>query len=501
MRKITAGSPIRKMAFTAGAVVSVALALIGCAPFTQTQTTSTPTTTVAHQPRLYVTTYRQPTPPSSGQPVMRVVSVSPDNGSIQWQVTSNTLYPFHQASSKASGERLYVISDTIPTKPTDTSKPTGFLSALMASDSHTLWKIPLGAFISTPVVSNDTLYTSAITYSGQGDPNAQSKWLYALHASDGTKRWQTQIPGVFGLNDDITLVDGVLYVTSNEVCFDSCQGAYLFAVRASDGKLLWKDTIPGNLNISTAEIDHGVVFLSIPSYDLNYGMLREIVAYDAANGVSLWSRITYLEGSSSGAPEFVAANGLIYTGLANPVASDPYRPDHWSYGIAALDGRTGALKWQTKTNSYSTIDAHDAQALYVRTITTTSSGSVANQSLAAYALADGSRRWQVGVDLNLEVVALQDGALYGITLDIKNEAASQVETLSASTGALRWRTPITVPPTRSIAGSPARPYVIMDGVLYMTLSSTTLDALQVSDGHILWQKTFDSGVIGLQTAA
>lgn len=477
----------------------IALALNGCALDANSTPTPTATTTVAHQPHLYVTTSKRATPPSDGLPVRSVVSVAPGDGSVQWQVTDGALYPFHQASSKATGDALYLITDTSPTQPTDANEPSGFLSALRSSDGSTLWKAQLGAFISQPVVAHDTLYASAIQYTGQGATISQSKWLYALHTTDGTQRWRTQIPGDFGPNDDITLVNGVLYVTSNEVCFDSCNGAYLFAVRASDGKLLWKNTISGNLNISAPTVDHGVVLLTFPSFDnVAYGAQPELAAYDAASGASLWSRILYTPLYRPSDALFIADGGIVYAGVATPLASDPTRPDHWAYTLAALDGHTGALTWQVPTSLYPTIVAHDAQTLYVQTQTATASGSVASQTLASYQRADGKELWHAGVPVDSQVLGVQGGVLLSVVSDFASKAPVRLLATSASDGGQRWQT--TLGPG---AASPPVPgvgafYAITSDTLYIVINGTALYAVAPSDGHIRWRQTFDASVMDIQ---
>lgn len=478
--------------WVAGAVV--ALAVSGCAPMAG----STTPTAVAPQPRLYVTTHSQPSPASSAAPAVHIASLAPGDGSTRWQTTPDTAYPFHQTVATAIGDTLYVASDHLPSNPNDTSTPTGALSAVRASDGHTLWKAQLGAFISAPVMSNDILYSTAIQSSGQGSSATRSKWVYALHTSDGSKVWRIQLPGDFGLADEVTLADGTLYIASNQFCFDSCSAAYLFAVRASDGKLLWEQTISGNLNISAPTVDHGVVFLSVPTVDDLYGGLREIVAYDAASGALLWSRVTYLENSDSEARTFVAANGLVYTGLAKPVVSDPYRPDHWTYALAAFDGRTGAPRWQVATDLYPFIVAHDDQALYVQTQTATAAGSVASQALASYALSDGSRRWQAQTDPTAQFMGMGNGALYSVIESQAADTPEQLVAMNASSGARRWQIQLATPPGGGLRAGGTGPLKITSDALYMAVAGTKLYALAPADGHVIWRKTLDSAIINLQ---
>ncbi|HET9109324.1 MAG TPA: PQQ-binding-like beta-propeller repeat protein, partial [Ktedonobacterales bacterium] len=322
-------------------------------------------------------------------------------------------------------------------------------------------------------------------------------WVYALHTSDGSRVWKMQIPGDFGLTDDVVLVHGVLYIASNQFCFDSCSAAYLFAVRASDGKLLWSQTISGNLTISAPTIDHGVVFLSVPTDDDLYGGLREIMAYDAATGASLWSRVTYLEDSYVGARRFVAANGLVYTGLAKPVASGPYRPDLWTYALAALDGRTGAIRWQVPTDLYPFIVAHDNQALYVRTQTATAMGSVASQSLASYALSDGARHWQTPTDPQAQVMGLVNGVLYASIDSSSGSAPERMVAVDADNGVRRWQIQLAPAPGKGSGGSVAGPFELTNGALYVVINGETLYALAPSDGHTMWRQTFDSAIVDL----
>jgi outer membrane protein assembly factor BamB len=443
-------------------------------------------------------THSQPSPPSSAPPAVHVAALAPGDGSTQWSLTPSTAYPFHQAVATAIGDTLYVMSDHLPANPNDTSTPTGALSAMRSSDGHTLWKAQLGLFISAPVVSNGILYSTAIQSSGQGSSATRSKWVYALHTSDGSHVWKAQLPGEFGLTDEVVLVGGVLYIASNQFCFDACSAAYLFAVRATDGKLLWEQTISGNLNISAPTVDHGVVFLSVPTVEIPYGGLREIMAYDAASGASLWSRVTYLEDSYAGSHQFVAATGLVYTGLAKPVASDPYRPDRWAYALAALDGRTGATRWQVSTDLYPFIYAHDDQALYTQTQTATASGSVANQSLASYALSDGTRRWQTPTDPQAQVMGLVNGVLYENIDSITAGAPARMVALDTGNGMRRWQIQLAPAPGKGSVGTVTGPFELMNDALYVVVSGETLYALAPSDGHVMWRQTFDSAVVDLQ---
>ncbi len=480
------------------AVASLALALTSCAPATDVKPPAT-TPTTAIQPRLYATTEVKPAPGSTSVPRLSVASLDPARGATQWQVTLQSVFPLHAALPVVSGDTVFAMSDVVPATPGLASELSGVLSAFRASDGAPRWQATLGVLIASPVVANDELYTSALQYSDQG---AQSKWVYALRTADGASIWKTQIPGGSGQNDSITLADGVLYIASNGICFDVCNNAYLLAVRASDGKLLWKDTISGNLNISAPTVDHGVVFITFPTTDnVSYGAQPELAAYDTATGATLWTRVLYSPLYRPSNAFFVADGGIVYVGMAIPLASDSSRPDHWAYTLAALDGRTGAIKWQVPTSLYPTIMAHDAQTLYVQTQTATDVGSVASQTLAAYQRADGKQQWHAGVPIESEVLGVQSGALFSVAINSDFSAPVRLQATSASDGAQRWQTALSVGYASRVAPIGGSLYAITGDTLYVVVNGMTLYAVATTDGHILWRQAFNSSVVDIQFVA
>ena len=450
--------------------------------------------------RLYVTTYQRPPTMSATAPVISVNALASDTGTPAWHFTTPLIIGFHNALPTSDGARIYTVSDTLPTNPSDTSLLSGSLLAVRASDGKTIWKKQLGAFIASPVVADGVVYTSATQVSGQGSQGTQrkqTKEYYALRASDGQQLWRTQVAGDDGANASFALVNGVLYVSSNEICFDSCSYAFLLALRASDGKLLWKNTFSGNFTIPAPVVDAGVVYLNLPDMapqDVAYGGQSDIVAFDAASGAQLWRRSIYLSRSGAPAP-IIALHGVVYTGLAVPLASDPFRPDHWSYSLVALDGHSGAERWHVPTALYPVIVATDSQALYVQTSAATASGSLAQQYLSAYSVS-GAERWRVTTTAT--IFTASNGELLGMVSGDSPTVPAQVVALNAQTGATLWQSHVTAQVTNNNMGETAGAYVLTSDTLYIALTSRTLFAFNLSDGQAQWRQTLASQIIALQ---
>ncbi|MHB8600403.1 MAG: outer membrane protein assembly factor BamB family protein [Ktedonobacteraceae bacterium] len=100
-----------------------------------------------------------------------------------------------------------------------------------------------------------------------------------------------------------------------------------------------------------------------------------------------------------------------------------------------------------------------------------------------YALEPSSRLVQHHYPIEgLSKLAIMNGVLY---MNVTNGFSNTVQAVQASDGALLWRYPVDDP----LAGKPS----VGNGVLYVGTRNGSVLALRVDDGSLLWRYKFDYG--------
>ena len=221
--------------------------------------------------------------------------------------------------------------------------------AVDAMNGSKIWDYTTGNHVyPTPAYSNNVIYV------GSDDKN-----FYALNAQDGSLKWKFTTGGQ--VQSSAIVSNDIVYVGSSDHNF--------YALNTTDGAVIWKFTA-GNSVISSPCLINGVIYVG--SYDHN------LYALNAQTGTEKWSFPTGSAIESS--PVF--GDGTIYvgshdnntyavnadtgalvwkvpTGYADCIQASPayvngivYTGDSYNGNVFALDGRTGATKWNYTTGSY-----------------------------------------------------------------------------------------------------------------------------------------------------
>lgn len=492
-------------------VIAMALAalLAGCAIGGQSSGHSTGTAPGPALPMVLVTSVIQSPQGSVGYATLHIEALDPGDGGVRWSYQT-AWHPWHTPSAPVvAGGIVYAESDTLPKGHNSTTYPTGRLVALAERDGHTLWSLPVGFLAAAPVVANGVIYVSGL---GTDSARHTVTSFYALRASDGKQLWRTDLTDQrsgdapldqgFGILDNIQLVDGALYIRSNQVCFDQCAAAYLLALRASDGKQLWKDTIPGNLTIQPPVVAGGSLYVFVPgTFDeaINAMGPSKLVAYNASDGKARWSIPSGAEG-----PIYAGGDSLYVSDITR---DDPNNPNIYTYTrrVLALDAATGATRWSFTSATKSSesplpLLASSGDMLYVQ-FAAPANGAQA-YTLAGLDPRHGSIRWRTPLPHALDLTMLDGATLYAIssppqTASSPDEPATLMA-FPAAGGPPLWTASLKPAPSggKSVAlGAVLTP---AGSTLYAAYVSSTLSAFDTQNGHTTrWTADAPGALVGV----
>ncbi len=225
---------------------------------------------------------------------------------------------------------------------------------------------------------------------------------------------------------------GGMGAVANGVIYLRCNQTYLCALSATTGQLLW--------NYNTNE-----QFTAMPAIANNLVYIDtaggHIDALNATSGTLVWSYTTGF--TITDAP--LIANGLVYVGASNGV-------------LYTLNGITGQAIWKHTFQSIFSTPSIDGGLLYVS----------AGGSLYALKSQTGQIAWYVSAKGGTPVIA--NGMIY-----LNDTADGKLLALNEQTGALVWS-----------GGTSSNP-AVANGVVYVTSTSCTLEALSATTGAVLWQ--------------
>jgi outer membrane protein assembly factor BamB len=174
--------------------------------------------------------------------------------------------------------------------------------ALNASTGAQQWQYPKdpNTPVSISLVGADNNAAYLITSSNQNSSMTNS--ALALKADDGTELWHYQLTAQYHNFDSSALDGGVVYLGAND--------GNLYALNASDGKLRWQ-----------TQVGHSYTSVELVNGDMIYvAILQEgFVAVNSKDGSMRWR---YQSGASMQA--VAVENGLLYGVLSNNgFSSDP----------------------------------------------------------------------------------------------------------------------------------------------------------------------------------
>ena len=336
--------------------------------------------------------------------------------------------------------------------------------ALRLQDGTQRWFAPSQGYVSAPVLANGTLYTDA----------------FALHAANGKLLFTYSSPAYSSFSLHPVILSDKIYLpgqTDLSVFNRSTGGLlsyYPMNIRGFDST---------NYNLATED---GVVFLRTygppnPMYvDQN---VQYIAAIRLVDGKRLWQMPV---DDADSVPFITVANGIVYT----KIIKDHNRavPE---IKLDALDAHTGRLLWQ-RPEGYST-DFGAPPIVGNRLYISGQSGVEALDALTSKLLwfwrhtQFGEEAPLITANNHLYVLQYCGCAIPGEAADLPSKG-SHLTTLWAlrlSDGSVAWQKQFPVSASR---------LVYQDGILAFIGNSTSVYAVQATDGALLWHKSLNGPV-------
>ncbi|MGZ3664308.1 MAG: outer membrane protein assembly factor BamB family protein [Ktedonobacterales bacterium] len=446
------------------------------------------TTPPAHTtPGVFVLTMTRPSGAHPGPAYTTLSFVAPDTGKVRWQhrEESNPFDPQGDADGPVVADGVvYMVGGTNTTSTDMAHPPSGMLLALRASDGQQLWRNDVGAFASQPVVDGDTIYITAHHVVKNSGP---SKTIYALNRGDGSVRWKTEITDTGTLMDALALSHGRLFLSASQICFDYCSAAYLFALDSANGHVVWRHAYEGgNVTILPPVVDGDAVYARIESSDVG------LHALSTADGHQLWQDLANSLFSSG--KDYLVRGGMVYTDKVTEWAEAAHFTPV-KYAMVALDGMTGAPRWQTPTDLYPMVLAVEGDRVIIRSEAPNPHASRSTSQyldvISALRVSDGKRLWSVQQDA-YGGNAVSAGAVLYITLPpttlppTPDGGQQAIAALRTADGSVLWRQPVNLanPPSGSRVNNLGIVYPA--GNLICIFSGGILYGMRTTDGHTLW---------------
>ncbi len=294
-----------------------------------------------------------------------------------------------------------------------------------APPDQTPTSIPLGS--PSPAASQQSVYLST-----------QDGSILALNAVNGTLLWRSQTAGKLPA---LALADGTLYAASSA----------LYAFSAADGRLHWQRPAGGPTQAPI--VTNGVVYV----------ISDAIYAFNASDGSARWRAALPVTLYSLQA----VTDGAVYVNTAA--------------GLYALNATDGSVSWKPAMGGFARVLGITATSLYAL-IQGETPGITSNTRLVSLNTSDGSVRWRfpsgnspygalgvIGVDQDVVYVSANTslGSLYNVVI-----------ALNASDGSTRWQAQIT-DPTFTLP-------TLANGVIYLGSQDGFLTTLNASDGSTGW---------------
>ncbi|WP_255198494.1 PQQ-binding-like beta-propeller repeat protein [Halorarius litoreus] len=295
------------------------------------------------------------------------------DGSLQWQyLTADNV----EVSPVYASGYLYAITAY------------GTVYQLDASTGDRLWTFDAGDDGGITVV-DDVVYVT-----GEGPSEDR---LYALNATTRERLWTFAKPGSgYGMAAP-AVVDGTVYVTSDD--------GHTYAVDTATGTEQWNRTIAGaGSRLHSPVVNNGVVYVD----DASYGSTdANVYALDAADGSTIWSAPANVDGYTRSSPAL--ANGTLY------LTADG--------AVRAIDAATGGERWNTTVCT-----AAEHSPVYAGGVVYV---PLSDSTLRAYDADTGALVWRYGAYGEASFTpAVVDGVLYTTGL----ENSDYTYSLAALTG-------------------------------------------------------------------
>jgi polyvinyl alcohol dehydrogenase (cytochrome) len=404
------------------------------------------------------------------------------------------------------------------------------------------WSFTTGGDVSaTPAVDGDTVYFP--DWAGN---------LYAVNKRTGELRWQRSIASYTGIPGDkaraTPALAGDTLIIGNQGPFGG--GGAVLAIDTDTGDLLWRtqiDSHPAAIITQSATVFAGRVYIGTSSLEESFAAFvpgyvcctfrGSMTALDLGTGAIVWQTRTGPEGFPGNAvwgssPAIDAKRGQLYIATGNnytapqatldciaaaggnPAAQQACLPaDDYFDSVLALDMKTGAIRWATRTIPFDAWNFDCIPGLGSGDNCPDPFGPAFDfaQAPALFSVRAGSRPVDVvGVGqksgkywaLNPDTGAVRwvtaagpggtsGGLMWGSAVDGRRvytaNAAGLWSGLDAATGQLLWQT------TPTFGGSTSGPVTTANGVVFGCALDATghMYALDGASGEILW--SFASG--------
>jgi outer membrane protein assembly factor BamB len=369
-----------------------------------------------------------------------------------------------ESQAKASGKEQIEDHDVSKTEPAPKTadkarQPEGGSSQ---QTPRLRWKFETGKSYLSPAVAEGVVYVSS-----------DDRYLFAIEATSGKKKWAFQLPRSSGGSP--TVAHNIVYV---------CAGSSLYAVDIKTGRQLWELEFTNDGIIGTTPtVANGVIFLGAgglrlsknswylgPSSESMAGAESKhiwgLIAVDAKTGRR---KLGIPTARFDSAP--VVADGVVYVGS---------RDGHLHAVESSFDPkirRTPTI-WKFKTGDSITSSVAVADGVvYV--------GSK-DGHLYAVDVKTHQEKWRFKAGLGWSAPVIAAGVIY------VSNADGQLYAVDTKTGREKWK----FKAGDKILSSPA----VADGVVYIGSNDTHLYAVDTKSGHEKWRfktggKVFSSPVV------
>jgi outer membrane protein assembly factor BamB len=323
-------------------------------------------------------------------------------------------------------------------------KPSSHAGTLATSPTLVPTATSAPAYVTTDYNVNTTI-VNGVAYAG-----AANGAVYALRASDGKVLWRHKINT--GASAAPLVSAGIIFITAN---IGDVGPGTLYALQTSDGIELWHYTSSDPLSVPL--LDNGIVYVT--SYDV-VSQNGSLVALRASDGTQLWHDTA--RGFSYNAP--VVGNEVVYVSTT---------ADNGSGAVYALWANNGTQIWHDTTTTFTSVPLVSNGIAYL----------VSDQGLSALQASNGQLLWKVPVvgNTGLPPQVIND-VLYLTTTTIPLAA-------SASTNS-QMKTSSQMGTVGNLLQSVV-PMASVKQTLPLKQGLSSVYAVRISDGAVLWHYTFD----------
>ncbi|MGZ3516616.1 MAG: outer membrane protein assembly factor BamB family protein [Vulcanimicrobiaceae bacterium] len=300
---------------------------------------------------------------------------------------------------------LAVVGDTIFVESFD-----GRVTALDATNGHVRWSRAVGGVVmTTPIVADGIVVVGTGTSNTLIEKPSRTIWgrpggdsIVGLEARNGRILWTQRTIG-----EDMP--SGALVRIGNTDAIVFANGDnHLRALAIRDGRLLWSMPIPGIATMSSAAQSNGRIYVVVGQSAISHRP-DELIALDARTLRMLW-HAPY--GNADCSP--TVADGEVFVQGAG-AASSPATGATAYNDVAAVDSLTGKLRWRwfSGLGRFTNVGSDERGIAGLDVDGTLYQAIPATSRFTAFENRTGAMRWQIRTDAPVKMSAVKhDGKLY-----------------------------------------------------------------------------------------